>query len=34
MESAKREETRKNRIAKTVRLASLNKTLSDYYYGH
>jgi uncharacterized protein YdeI (YjbR/CyaY-like superfamily) len=33
IESAKREETRKNRIAKTVRLASLNRTLSDYYYG-
>ena len=33
IESAKREETRKKRIAMTVSLASRGKTLSDHYYG-
>jgi len=32
IESAKKEETRKNRIEKAVQLVSENKTMSDYYY--
>jgi uncharacterized protein YdeI (YjbR/CyaY-like superfamily) len=33
IETAKREETRKTRIEKTVKLVSQNRTMSDYYYG-
>ncbi len=33
IESAKKEKTRKKRIAMTVSLASKGKTLSDHYYG-